>query len=513
MVKIIIPPVNPNDTGDKVRNLQEALHLLLEKKIIASFQLPDRPTEGELSQLRDILTTEEAAAQFGSGTRQLLSFFQMQQGFGDSLGGVVEETTSARINAILTELEVLDDPENNFIVKGIISQFNGEVYPYALVRAYDHDLRRAEFLGESITNKAGYYEIKYRRKIFTNAEKGNADLSISVYKNASSENGNVLLTSDIYYNAQKVKEINLVLPPLPEWERINEIVLPLLREQGKSNIAEPNVAHDLLPQELESSDIDFISNETGFTSEQLRFWSLAFSFAYDPFWQQFYPHAEIPSPVIFYAWFRMGFPASLQDLQAKSVEELLNVLTEAAKHNIIPDLAVEEDMQLVSSRIGLLIYLSPFHPAAEGEPPSLGDVLNTMPSQLQLADGEKLHVRDVISIVDHYMYTNHLGLINCIQILEGYTIFSHGDVKLYALLRTLNLQKLTQNYLPMILALQLEHPDQNTAFLIDLKGQGIDFWLDRVKENGMPASFTGATQSEREENYAGDLAAFINELK
>ncbi len=142
--------------------------------------------------------------------------FQLQQGLSDQYNGAVEETTADKMNEILKRLGGFDDEENRFIVKGFIHNADGTGFVNAIVKAFDRDLRRSEPLGETTTGKDGYYEITYSQQQSSNAEKGNADLQILLYKTINDDEKKPLLTSDIFFNVAPVQEINLtLLPHLP----------------------------------------------------------------------------------------------------------------------------------------------------------------------------------------------------------------------------------------------------------------------------------------------------------
>ena len=102
-MQAIIATIKLEDTGPAVANLQDALLLLLDKKIIRALEAPNLPTQEELDKLSKILKQERAREPsfFGKATYQLVSYFQVQQGLGDHLEGVVEEKTAAKLNEVL----------------------------------------------------------------------------------------------------------------------------------------------------------------------------------------------------------------------------------------------------------------------------------------------------------------------------------------------------------------------------------------------------------------------------
>ena len=101
-------PLQPGQQGPAVADLQDALLLLISHQFIKTFPAPNRPTAEELQALAERIKLERTQSRFGDATRQLLRFFQNQQGLGDHLDGIVEATTAAALNRLLTVLGVLN---------------------------------------------------------------------------------------------------------------------------------------------------------------------------------------------------------------------------------------------------------------------------------------------------------------------------------------------------------------------------------------------------------------------
>jgi hypothetical protein len=83
-------PLQPGMQGSAVADLQDALLLLIERQVIKTFPAPNRPTVEELQALAQRLKQERTQSTFGDATRELIRYFQIQQGLGDQLAGVVE---------------------------------------------------------------------------------------------------------------------------------------------------------------------------------------------------------------------------------------------------------------------------------------------------------------------------------------------------------------------------------------------------------------------------------------
>lgn len=351
-MQVINSPINPNDTGKEVSNLQAALQLFLDIQIIATFQPPDRPTAEELIKLSGALKDEKGSSFFGDATRQLVLFFQLQQGLSDQHNGAVEEITAAKMNEILKASGALNDAENKFIVKGFIRNADGTGVANTTVVAFDRNMRPIK-LGKTTTNEKGYYEISYSADVFSKTGKKNPDLFAAVLD----ENGQSI-ESETIPNAVSDQEINLTMPQIlakekTEWELTNNQVLPMLKglkqETGTDN------HNDLQPEELKQADFDFITKKTGLEKDRLSVWSLAYARSKDATNKEENPLL----PEIFYGWFRMRLPMELKDLWAKTNDELLQKLKEAIDKNIIPDVSTElEKIIAVIENIRSQLYLN-----------------------------------------------------------------------------------------------------------------------------------------------------------
>jgi hypothetical protein len=100
-VQNIKSPINPKDIVTEVSNLQAAMQLFSDKQIIATFQPPDHPNVGEITELRELLKSEKDEVVFGDATRRLVFYFQLQQGLSDQYHGAIEDNTATKMNEIL----------------------------------------------------------------------------------------------------------------------------------------------------------------------------------------------------------------------------------------------------------------------------------------------------------------------------------------------------------------------------------------------------------------------------
>jgi hypothetical protein len=134
------------------------------------------------------------------------------------------------------------------------------------VIAYDQDLRRQQELGKAQTDVQGFYRIHYTLDQVQALETGSADLVVKVFSN----DGSLLATSPVLFNAPAVAEINLTilgdaLPPIPLFEKIDLAVRPLLSD----------LKIEQLDENQEHQDVSFLSGETGFAKDVLARFVLA----------------------------------------------------------------------------------------------------------------------------------------------------------------------------------------------------------------------------------------------
>jgi peptidoglycan hydrolase-like protein with peptidoglycan-binding domain len=84
-----------------------------------------------------------------------LAVRQFQQEHGLDANGIVDEETARRINA---EVDALTAPP--FIVKGQVHQADGDPANGVLISGFDVDLRSEELLGQTQTDRKGFYQIQ-----------------------------------------------------------------------------------------------------------------------------------------------------------------------------------------------------------------------------------------------------------------------------------------------------------------------------------------------------------------
>src|SRR5438105_7627847 len=355
-MRTVVAPLNPGSQGPAVIDLQAALRLLLDRGRIAL-------ADPERQEIDARLNEERAVKVYGVVTRRLVMLFRVQYRLGDL--DFVDDATATAMNAMLRELGELEEPRT-FVVKGQVRLADGTPLAGVLVRAFDKDMRSEELLGEVVTDQTGHYEITYAPEQFRRAEKGNADLRVSVC-NAS---GRELASSPIIFNAQPVETVDLSgggeSRGPSEYEQLVRELTPLLQ--------------DVLMHELSTEDITFLSNDISQDPQRIT-WLV----------ESAKRHQEVDSilPQVFYGLFRQNLPTDLPALLAQDTDVLRLALETSVRDNVIP-LIPAGMLDEIMARFRALKPQRALKPAGKRERASFGDLVGTvMPDpdqQLLLAD-------------------------------------------------------------------------------------------------------------------------------
>ena len=117
----IAPTLYPDDSGDRVANLQSAFEFLLESDVNLFFAPEGLPSVDELKAIWQALRVEASAGVFDKTTRALTYAFQQRQGLSPQSRGVVDRVTAEALNARLRQLGALGDETSDHLVKGRIT--------------------------------------------------------------------------------------------------------------------------------------------------------------------------------------------------------------------------------------------------------------------------------------------------------------------------------------------------------------------------------------------------------
>lgn len=191
-------PLNQQMTGTAVADLQDALRLLINRRVLLA---NDQTAARELAVL---LTQERASQTFGRATGKLVSNFQREQGLQAS--GEVDEPTADALNTLLKQLDPFDpDPRpRTQVVSGVVRREDDLPLQGLKIRAAHEAEQRSLRLGEDITDAKGRYTIRYELL----RELGGINLRVS----ALSEKGKLLQSSDLVQNAGPLQIIDLITP-------------------------------------------------------------------------------------------------------------------------------------------------------------------------------------------------------------------------------------------------------------------------------------------------------------
>jgi hypothetical protein len=409
-MNIILPPLTSGATGSAAASLVDAVLFLSENGAIGTFAPPNQPTAAELRRLTSAAREERAAAVFGPATQQLLRYLRLQNGLGDTSPGLVDEATAALLNRALQQRGGFAAPSiieaGRCVVRGRVTRFDGTPVEGVIVRASDRDLRTFQNLGrETTTDAEGHYSIAYSTSEFSRAEKGTADLVVSLFDAADDQTP--IAVSDTLFDAPAVAEVNFQRPDLPEstseFDRYVRAIEPLLQGQGKEGAP-------LHFAQLIESDLPFLARETTAPVDHIDSLRRAFvatgaaadlasgehGAARDDAYRlidvsenedatQFTrkpKHRAGPlSPDVCYAWFRGGVAGDLRSALQKTTPELVALVATAVASNLVPRRLSGglDDLPQTIDELRLLVAL---RPSGRPQSPSLGDLLATMPTRL-----------------------------------------------------------------------------------------------------------------------------------
>ncbi|MBM9614521.1 peptidoglycan-binding protein [Desulfobulbus rhabdoformis] len=241
-------PLKKGDKGSAIVNLQDALLVMLDRKVITPI------SSRILLVWKTGLASERSSQTYGTATFSIVKKFQEDHSLKPD--GVIGQQTMVAINRLLDKWGLLEqntEPESSpYKVQGHVKQADGRRYVGGLVRVFDKDLRHEQLLGKGRTDRQGFYVIGYTKDQFSRAEKHQADLLVRVY----SAGGSLLAESDIMFNAQTEAIVDLVInsvePEGFEHARLLAEISPLLE--------------GVPLEQLTPEDIAFLSGETGLDS-------------------------------------------------------------------------------------------------------------------------------------------------------------------------------------------------------------------------------------------------------
>ncbi|HEY3132260.1 MAG TPA: neuraminidase-like domain-containing protein [Acidobacteriota bacterium] len=317
-------PLQPGQQGPPVADLQDALLFLISHQVIKTFPAPNRPTVEELQALTEGLKLERTRSNFGNATARLVRHFQNQQALGDHLA-VVEATTAAAINKLLTDLGVLT-PSPTFEVSGRVYTGDRAGVDGLRVQVVDKNAGPDVVLAEGATDNARNFTLSFTTTALPQG-KSVPDLQVRVL------NGDVLLgASDVRYNATPSETLDVILPAAAADALPSEhtALTGAIAAHFNGKLADLQESDN--PGERQ--DITYLANKTGWDARAVALAALADQFSATTALPTA-PASAIPAS-FFYALFRAGLPANEDILYRTDAKSLETIWNKAAEQGVIP---------------------------------------------------------------------------------------------------------------------------------------------------------------------------------
>jgi hypothetical protein len=366
----------------------------------------------ELRQIGLVIPDDELrAALYGRVTFRVVAEFQKKNGL--EANGVVDEKSAAVINRNVA----LETPR---IVKGLVTDENGNPLVNLSVSASDKDLRREEPLGQAVTGKNGRYEIAYKSAQFQRAEKNSADLIVRVTSREK-----LLATSDVVFNAQPEEEVDFQIATseglVPEFERYLTAMRPILE--------------DVLPSMLTADDIDFVAGEAGIPQIHVGYLVVA---------HQMGQMTKL-NPELLYGLFRQDLPTELSALVLEQPTAIRQALETSLQNGVVnQQVAGQIDSLLTSIQDQRVTLLS----TGSGDKPqnNISAVLNTSglnaTEQQTFLNSYLKHEGTVEEFWRSLQTTPLATRVGTIQERLQLEVITHGNAPLIQKLRSRNVRSL-----------------------------------------------------------------------
>ncbi|TDB67508.1 Tc toxin subunit A-related protein [Arundinibacter roseus] len=156
-------------------------------------------------------------------------------------------------------------------VSGRVTDMSNFPLDQLLVRVFDRDLRSEELIGETVTNRDGWYNLDYFPENFLKDEKQYPDLDVKVF----TRNGRQLLyeptIKEIRFNARRREVIDIKLT-----RSIPREADEFTRYLGELDALRGDVPMYELDENEKVQDISFLTHETGISGERIEYLVLAY---------------------------------------------------------------------------------------------------------------------------------------------------------------------------------------------------------------------------------------------
>ena len=361
------------------------------------------------------------------------------------------------------------DRENKARVRGVVRPTIDSSWR---LEVFDRDLRDETCLGETKLDDDGHYELTYSLDQLRRPEKGTADLVVRVVD----EHGNILVESDVHFNAGPDEIIDLMLPgeacEPSEFEWVWACVMPILEK--------------LSLHEVNEDDVTFIVGETQLPRAQVRALVGAGRLAVIP--------AAVEHKLLvalLYGLLRHGAPADAPSFFKTPASDLGGLLKEAVAANTVSaDLGSHLDEIVARLRDAAIAFQQ--RQTTGNDVASLGEVLDT-----GFADKDAQ-----VAFVARQLVTDVLDEEFWAAVAQDEQI---GATAARDLRATWILGELTGRNVPLMRILQEERGSTGATEWHQLAVRDVDDWVAILEDDIVPPGVPGEDPPTRRRAYATSL--------
>jgi Tc toxin complex TcA C-terminal TcB-binding domain/Neuraminidase-like domain len=467
----IIFPLQQQDKGSEVQNLQEAFLALSKKLKTPVFQslLSDPGSRQSFDQ-------EMKEQLFGQVTRQIVYLFQ-ESVMQAVPSGIVDEDTANAINSLLAENQLIPVAPKSYSVQGTVYDAWMQPLSNATIRVYDLQLRTELLLGNTVTGADGKYAVRFTQDTFAATGKTHPDTIVRVY----GKDGSLVTASAPAFNASQIQVVDLNLSGktfsgVSEFENLVSQITPFIGD----------LSIDQLTETDQEQDISYLSSKVSFSISSII--ALVMACRYEK-WTRLSAQA-------FYAMLRQDIPQALPNssngddnlrenfeplviqvynaLWGTGIVAMMNAIGESITANTVP-YALTSSLDDLQTRLQQLQQSPPLPPGQTGavstvyEKISLAG-LNASQQQVfitQLADGGQNQ--------------------NLWDSLSGDPAFRDSAAvdKLQAVFQ---LSSFTSDNMPLVSALVQKNQITGMGSLAAQAGMNADAWQNFIESNNLQSS-------------------------
>ncbi|MEQ1529053.1 MAG: Tc toxin subunit A, partial [Methylococcales bacterium] len=469
-MKIIVAPIHPSEKSDAVSHLQLALSVL-------GFAIANE---------------ERIAGFFGETTFSSLRRFQ--ESFQIPITDFVDEQTAKTLNEVLRHKQLLD---KEFKVSGQVFDGLGQAMTRASVHAFDVDLRGVplidkavtlsetmqsagfQWLGATVTDAVGFYQIEFDADNFIHGDKSHADVvCFLAEEDKIIERSRLAAKTDYLANAIANLDIQLAAQAefrgLSEYQLLLNAVTPILR------------ASDLMLRDIIGNieQINFLAQETDADAAKIRLAAQADALLFG--------RTELSGTDFLYALGRENVGLSYGEISDFPEEILFTKINTAVAKNIITFQAEEAIKDFVER---LLRLAAAMLIADQADMPVAVQNFNRG-LDISLKDPA---LKSTFINVQRHLETN-ADPVKFWQ--EALPQAGFAAEQIQALQLTNQLHLLIGGHTPLVEALQVNQAITSPLQLLDLSDAD---WLATIKQTGLPEHSVGASFEEQSQNFIANM--------